>query len=120
MQYAQKIQAKLRVEQSQHCSGRILNEHRIPWLKERHYLVEDYDLDGDAPKQFIRAYRYIRDGKVRKSRPETWIPYIAKTGAKWYPHESVIEYLINRIGQVLGLEMNQVKLYRINNRVYST
>lgn len=82
MQYAQKIQAKLRVEQSQNYSGRILNKHKIPWLKERHYLVEDYDLDGDAPKQFIRVYQYVRDGKVRKSKPKTWIPYIAKTGAK--------------------------------------
>ena len=117
MQYAQKIQEKLRVEQSQNCSGVILNEQRIPWLKETHYLVEDYDLDGDAPKQFIRVYQYIRDGSVRKNKPKTWIPYIAKTGAKWYPHESVIEYLINRIGQVLGLEMNKVKLYRINNQI---
>ena len=117
MQYARKIQQKLRVEQSQNRSGGILNEQRIPWLKETHYLVEDYDLDGDAPKQFIRVYRYIRNGAVRKTKPKTWIPYIAKTGAKWYPHESVIEYLINRIGQVLGLEMNKVKLYRINNQI---
>jgi hypothetical protein len=117
MQYAQKIQEKLRVEQSQNCSGVIFNEQRIPWLKETHYLVEDYDLDGDAPKQFIRVYRYIRDGSVRKNKPKTWIPYIAKTGAKWYPHESVIEYLINRIGQVLGIEMNEVKLYRINDQI---
>lgn len=29
----------------------------------------------------------------------------------------MIEYLINRIGQVLGLEMNKVKLYRINNQI---
>src|SRR5690606_25903737 len=47
----------------------------------------------------------------------TWVSYIAKTGEKWYPHESVVEYMINRIGQVLGLNMNEIGLYRINGQI---
>jgi hypothetical protein len=108
---------KLRTETSMHCSGLFLNEREIPVLKEKHYCVEDKLLDGDAPKQFIRVYKYSSDSGMHKRNPKTWIPYIAKTAEKWYPHESVIEYMINRIGQVLGLNMNEVELYWINGQI---
>ena len=86
-------------------------------LKERNYFVLDTRLDGDAPKQLIKVYRYQADGGVRRDSPRTWIPYIAKSAQKWYPHESVVEYFINRAGQVLGLPMNEVALLRINGQV---
>ncbi|KRT17883.1 hypothetical protein ASU31_00895 [Pedobacter ginsenosidimutans] len=108
---------KLRTETSMHCSGLFLNERIIETLKEKHYYVEDRLLDGDAPKQFIRVYRYAPDNGIHKKNPKTWIPYIAKTAEKWYPHESVIEFMINRIGQVLGLNMNEVELYWINGQI---
>lgn len=100
-----------------HCSGLLLNEDSIPVLKEKHYIVEDITLDGDAPKQFIRVYKYIPDSGIHKKNPKTWIPYIAKTAEKWYPHESVIEYMINRIGQDLGLCMNDVALLKVNGQI---
>lgn len=112
-----KINQKLRRETSQNSSGQILGESEIPILREKDYRVESYELDGDAPKQFIRAYIFERDSNVRRNNPKTWIPYIAKTAAKWYPHESVIEYLINRVGQVLGLNMNAIGLFRINGQI---
>ncbi|MGN6637687.1 MAG: HipA domain-containing protein [Mucilaginibacter sp.] len=49
--------------------------------------------------------------------PKTWIPFIAKTAEKWYPHESVIEYMINRVGETLGIAMNEVMLCRINGQI---
>ncbi len=108
---------KLRIEKSIECSGRLLSTYRIPLLKEDDYSVKDDELDGDAPKQFIRAYFYEQDGSVRKSSPSSWPKYIAKTAEKWYPHESVIEYMINRIGQELGLKVNDVKLVRANSQI---
>jgi len=49
----------LRNETSIHCSGKIINKHSIPLLKENDYIIKDYRLDGDAPKQFIKAYFYV-------------------------------------------------------------
>ncbi len=111
------IRGNLRIENSINCSGRIINEHLIPLLKEKDYVVKDYRLDGDAPKQFIKAYFYVEDSTVKKSSSSSWLPYIAKTAEKWYPHESIIEYMINRIGQVLGLNMNEIKLVNANGQI---
>lgn len=107
----------LRIERSQGISGVILNEHRIQTLKEEHYIVKEIALDGDAPKQFIQAYFYKKDSKVRKMSSSSWIKYISKTAAKWYPHEPMIEYMINRVGQVLNLPMNEVKLVKANGQL---
>ena len=107
----------LRVEKSINCSGTILNEHTIPLLKENDYIIKVRHLDGDAPKQFIKAYFYEEDSKVRKTSSSSWIPFIAKTAEKWYPHESVIEYMINRIGQVLNINMNEIRLVKVNGQI---
>lgn len=107
----------LRVEKSKACSGSLVNEYAISLLKEDEYLVKNYELDGDAPKQFIKAYFYEEGSTVRKSSSSSWHSYIAKTAEKWYPHESVIEYMINRIGQVLGLNMNDIRLVRANGQI---
>lgn len=112
-----RIDFSLTKEHSENCSGTLLNEGLIPTLKEDHYyIVQNQSLDGDAPKQFIRAYFYEEGSTVRKRSLNSWIPYIAKTAEKWYPHESVIEYMINRIGLVLGMRMNEVKLVKANGR----
>ena len=107
----------LRIEKSINCSGELNNESTIQLLKEKEYIVKNYKLDGDAPKQFIKAYFYEEDGMVRKASPSSWIPYIAKTAEKWYPHESVVEFMINRIGQVLGLRMNDIELVKANGQI---
>ncbi len=107
----------LRREHSKNSSGKLLNEHRIFLLQEKNYIVKNYDLDGDAPKQFIKAYFYEANSSVRKSSSGSWPSYIAKTAEKWYPHESVIEYMINRIGQELGLHMNEIKLVKANGQI---
>lgn len=108
---------KLRVETSINSSGELLNEKRIPILKEKDYFTIDQELDGDAPKQFIKAYFYKEESGVRKKNSKSWFSYIAKTAEKWYPHESVIEYMINRIGQEMGLVMNEVELVKGNGQI---
>lgn len=84
---------KLRIEQSQNYSGK-LKHGSIPRLKESSYCIIPFPLDGDAPKQFIKAYFYELKNNVYKKHPNTWKKYIAKSAEKWYPHESVIEFLI--------------------------
>jgi HipA-like C-terminal domain len=111
------INTGLRVEQSQNSSGAIQNFTKIPVLRETDYYVVDIGLDGDAPKQFIKAYFFEPDSTIRKKNRKTWIPFIAKSAEKWYPHESVIEYMINRIGITLGLNMNEVKLVVANGQI---
>ncbi len=111
------VKVKLRREFSKGNSGEIPQANRIKELRNSHYFVEDKDLDGDAPKQFIRLYYYEKGNGVRKKNLRTWIPYIAKTAEKWYPNESVVEFLLNRIGEVLGLKMNQTKLLNINGQI---
>jgi hypothetical protein len=108
----------LRVEKSENCSG-VLDERiiQIPQLKEEDYFVKDIELDGDAPKQFIKAYFYKEDSGVKKEKPNSWSQYIAKTAEKWYPHESVVEYMINRIGQELGLRMNEIEMVQANGQI---
>jgi hypothetical protein len=107
----------LRKEVSQNSSGRLNDIGNIPTLKEENYYVVNIGLDGDAPKQFIKAYFYEEESSVRKSNRKSWIPFIAKSAEKWYPHESVIEYMINRIGIELGLRMNEVKLVIANGQI---
>jgi hypothetical protein len=111
------MRGNLRIETSLSCSGKLFNEYKIPLLKETNYIVKKYDLDGDAPKQFIKAYFFKEDSGVKKANPNSWFPYIAKTAEKWYPHESVIEFMINRIGKVLGINMNEICLVKANSRI---
>lgn len=108
--------SKLRVEKSINNSGTILNQSKIKTLKESHYYVKNYDLDGDAPKEFIKVYYYESKSGVIKNKPKSWFPYIAKSAEKWYPHESIIEFIINQLGEELGLSMNETKLFKINTQ----
>jgi glycerol-3-phosphate cytidylyltransferase-like family protein len=109
--------AKLRIEKSQNTSGILRNTKKIFVLKEEDYYVVDIGLDGDAPKQFIKAYFFERDSGVKRRNRSTWTPFIAKSAEKWYPHESVVEFMINKIGLELGLTMNEVRLAIANTQI---
>ena len=67
-------------------------------IKHNDYFIDDtISVDGDAPKKFIGVYDYrLLSGKHKANR-KNWIHYIAKTGHKWYPIESVTELLLNRL-----------------------
>jgi len=107
----------LRIEKSLNSSGVLQSISKIPLLREDDYFIVDIGLDGDAPKQFIKAYFYEPDSSVRKKSRKTWPSFIAKSAEKWYPHESVVEYMINRVGIELGLNMNEVKLVVANTQI---
>ena len=79
--------------------------------------VKDVTLTGDAPKGFVRLYEFQRDGRTRRRNPATWPLYIAKTGHKWYPVESITEHLLNRLGTAFGLRMADSKLAMINGQL---
>ena len=88
----------------------------IPVIKRKDCIwVKDVTLSGDAPKGFVRIYEY--DGKVRRNNPKTWPKYIAKTGHKWYPVESITEHLLNRLGCVFGIRMANSRLGIINGQL---
>lgn len=79
--------------------------------------IKDVTLTGDAPKGFVRIYEFERNGKIRRNNPATWPLYIAKTGHKWYPIESITEHLLNRLGEVFGIRVAKSKLCVINGQL---
>ncbi len=110
-----KNQTKLRVESYKQQSGYV-NLKEIEVLKRKNYKVLDIIPDGEAPKQIIKAYFY-KEGKIHKSKPENWDLFFAKFGSKSYPHESVVEFAINKIGEYLGLKMNESKIIQVNGQL---
>lgn len=105
----------LRREEFKQYSGKVALG-KIACLKESDYIVLPVTPDGDAPKQYIRAYFYYKSCP-RRIRPGTWDGYYAKFGLKSYPHESIVEYAINQIGDALGLNMNKTRLVVANGQV---
>jgi len=89
----------------------------IPTLRPRNFVVvEEMSVSGDRPKDFIRVYEF-GESNCRRANSKTWIPYLAKVGDKWYPAESLTEYLLNRIGEIVGMDMAQSKLYRVGDQI---
>ena len=109
------LKSKLRIEESIQHSGYV-DVSSIPHLKNCNYYVVDVPLDGDAPKQYIKAYFYSLLCP-RKSRPRSWHGFYAKFGGKSYPHESITEFGINQIGEALGLKMNETCLVTANKQI---
>lgn len=107
--------SKLRIEQYKQYSGEVYFKG-IERVKNSNYYVIDIPLDGEAPKQYIKLYQYQYNGP-RKRNPKSWNGYYSKFGSKSYPHESIIEYGLNMIGEALGLKMNETKLVIINNQL---
>ncbi len=79
----------------------------LPILKDGCFRVLDAAVAGDAPKDFLKIYRY---GEGRRSNPRSWPAWIAKVGHKHYPNESVTEQLLTRVGQALELTVADSKL----------
>lgn len=90
---------------------------QIPNLKRTHWIDLKFDVGGDAPKSFLAVYEFEQDGIVRKSNPKTWNKFVAKVGQKWYPQESITEYFLNQMGEVLCLNIAKSKLAVINGQL---
>jgi len=98
------------------CSWRPSGLHAIEHLKKRHFWVDDsLESTGDAPKEFIHWYRYQTG--VRRPKTQNWPLYIAKTGQKFYPNESITEHLLTRIGQCLGFHMAESHLAMVSGQL---
>lgn len=96
-------------------SGFCLSKCCTPVVKRKHYfLVTDIAITGDAPKDLIRLYSYEKGIHRSKSN---WELYIVKHGHKHYPNESITEYLLNRIGEVLEFDMSVSKLGLIGSQI---
>lgn len=108
--------SKSNIENYSHHNG--LSRCGVRMIKQRDCIcVQGVTLAGDAPKGFVRLYEFERDGKVRRNNPATWPLYIAKTGHKWYPIESITEHLLNRLGVVFGIAMADSGLAVINEQL---
>lgn len=94
----------LSVETVENYSGYNINLFKyVKPLRKGYYYVRDITVSGDAPKNFISKYNYEKG--VRKSSLKSWPHFIAKVGHKWYPVESITEYLLNKIGEQFNLNM---------------
>lgn len=96
----------------------LLYVRKVPVIKQRNYFVDNtVTVDGDAPKKFIGIYDHSLLGHKHKKNRGNWIRYIAKTGHKWYPTESITEMLLNRLGTVFGLQMAESRIAIIRGQL---
>lgn len=98
--------------------SRLMSVMNVPIIKTGNYFVDDtVSIDGDAPKKFIGVY----DNKLlehrHKKKRKNWIRYIAKSGHKWYPIESVTELMLNRLGVIFGLNMAESSIAMIGGQL---
>ena len=85
----------------------LFKSEHIDFVKKHQYYVATHiSIAGDAPKDIIRYYQF----GMRKTNPKKWPLFLAKLGHKNYPTESIMEHLLNRIGEVLGFNMAKSSL----------
>ncbi len=90
----------------------------VPVIKRKDYFVDNsVSVGGDAPKKFIGIYDRQLLGCKHKANYKNWIRYIAKTGHKWYPIESITELLLNKLGAIFGLKMADSRIAIINGQL---
>lgn len=108
----------LKEEQIESHSGVNLELHKcISVIKKKNWKELDFSVGGDAPKNFIAIYEYCKNSGIKKNNIKTWDKYIAKVGHKWYPLESINEYLFNQIGEVLSLNIAGSRLFIIGKQL---
>lgn len=81
----------------------------VPSLRAGHFHVDEREVGGDAPKDFIWVYECMPGG-CRPVDWHKWPAYIAKVGHQYYPAESITEQLITRIGQICRLRIADSRL----------
>jgi len=108
----------LKKEKVEKYSGVNINLHKhISSLRKGYWEELKITVDGDAPKNFIYVYSFERNSAIRRNNHKSWPKYIAKVGHKWYPLESINEFLFNRIGEVLNLNMASSRLMMAKNQL---
>ena len=95
-----------------------MNVRGVPVMKCSNYFVDDsVTVDGDTPKKFVGVYDHQLLGHKHKANRNNWIRYIAKTGHKWYPIESITELLLNRLGLIFGLNMAESRIVMMGGQL---
>jgi len=95
-----------------------MNVRGVPVMKRSSFFVDDsVTVDGDAPKKFVGIYDHHLLGHKHKANKNNWIRYIAKTGHKWYPIESITELLLNRLGVIFGLNMAESRIVMMGGQL---
>lgn len=96
-------------------TGFQINEINIKHIMSHQFkLIEDMEMTGDAPKDFLR----INDCEGHAKNPGAqWPYYIVKLGHKWYPNESITEQLITDIGKSLDIKVADSNLFMIEGMV---
>ena len=103
----------------ENLSGFEPKEGAVKTIKKNQFIYVDLGtIIGDAPKCMVALYDFEKDGRVRRSNPQSWRKYIAKSASKWYPNESITEHLLNELGRCLGLPMANSCIRRINKQVW--
>jgi hypothetical protein len=101
-----------------YSGSRLPVRNKIETIKAHQYfIVNDKSISGDAPKAFMHIYGYKKNSQIRKSNINSWPQYIVKTGHKWYPVESVTEYLLNQLGVDFGLNMADSNIVWISGQL---
>lgn len=101
-----------------HSGAVIPFGNKIKTIKRHQYsIIEGVSITGDAPKALLKVYEYKRDGDIRKRNRKNWPLYIAKTGHKWYPTETLTEYLLNQLGIDFGLTMAESNIAWISGQL---
>lgn len=110
---------KVPVHDVERYSAPIVNQGGlIPFIRCSNIFIErSITVNGDAPKELVRIYHYSKDNTYNKRNISKWPLYIAKTGHKWYPVESITELLLNQLGSCFGLKMAESELAVIAGQV---
>lgn len=99
-------------------ASRRMDVRHVSIIKKGNYFVDEtVSIDGDAPKKFIGVYDHELLGHRHKSNRNNWIRYIAKSGHKWYPIESITELMLNRLGVIFGLNMAESRISMIGGQL---
>lgn len=102
---------KLGYQKSENDSGFDFDESKIETLDFDSYETTNIFAGGDNPKKVIRYKELYSNGRYKNTI------YIAKTAGKWYPNESISEYLIYRIGCILGFNLAESKIVMAENQL---
>ena len=90
----------------------------VPVVKRCNYvIVQGVSVTGDAPKVIVRIHDRKEGRHYFKRNKHRWSIYIAKTGHKWYPVESLTEYLLNLLGKDFGLNMAESSVAMIGGQL---
>lgn len=111
--------AKIPYHKIENFSGKTwLMVKGVPVIKKCNYMiVQGVSVMGDAPKAIIRLHDTKEGRRYSKRNKSRWSVYIAKTGHKWYPVETLTEYLLNLLGKDFGLNMAKSSIAMIGGQL---